>query len=206
MIIELAEKYKGHTVKVTAGGKTLYLDRDLAAEAGIKPGRETNGKELEDLLRESDYRRAKSRALWFLDRADHSEKSLCEKITRAGISTEAALRAIERLKELGLVDDRRYAENLYARFAAANVSKRAAYAKMYEKGVPAGIIKEVLSQSEVNEQEQLEALIERRYRAKLSAPDGPGKVAAALIRKGFSFDVVRAAVKKYTSEDLQEEA
>lgn len=196
---------KGHLYRVELSETTVFIERDYAAEIGLKPGMEIDEAGLKKIVAESEYRRAKSRALWFLDRADRSEKVLCEKIVAGKISKTAALKAIERLKELGLVDDLRYAENLYSRLAEANVSKRAAYAKMYEKGVPPEIIKKVLNENETNENAQIKALIERKYRLKIEADDGPKKVAAALIRKGFSYSAVRHAVNEYTENKLQEE-
>lgn len=205
MIIKSISRQKGHLFKVEAGEKTVFIDCDLLAEKGLKVGREITDEELQKIVEESEYRRAKSRALWFLDRADRSERTLCEKIVSGGISKTAALKAINRLKELGLVDDTRYARNLYARYVEANVSKRAAYAKMYEKGVPTDIIKAVIGETETDEVSQISALIEKKYRNKITGEEGPKKVAAALVRKGFSYSAVRQAVNNYTNEELQEE-
>lgn len=205
MQIKTVTPKKGHLVEVETEEKTFFIERDYAYEVGLKPGLSLEESQVEALLYESDYRRAKSRALWFLDRADRSEKVLCEKIVAGGISKTAATAAIKRLKELGLVDDVRYAQNLYSRYVRENVSKRAAYAKMYEKGIPPEIIKSVLNEIAADEQQQLAALIEKKYRNKIAAEDGPQKVAAALIRKGFSYSAVRSAVNKYTETELQEE-
>ena len=117
-----------------------------------------------------------------------------------GISKDAALRAVARLKELGLVDDYRFAENYYDRLKEQNVSKHAAYQKLYTKGVPADIIKQVLADTEVDEVEQVTNVIEKKYLSKLNAENGSEKVAAALIRKGFSYYSVREAMKKYKNE------
>ncbi|MBR0466103.1 MAG: regulatory protein RecX [Clostridia bacterium] len=205
MKIKSITKQKGHLVKIDLGDCEILLDSDFAYEMCLRAGNDLTDAEIEKLLFESDYRRAKSRALWFLDRADRSEKVLLQKVTANGIKKEPAIRAIERLKELGLVDDTRYARNLFAKYCEQNVSKRAAYAKMYEKGVPTDIIKSVINESETDEEKQILSLIERKYKTKITASDGPQKVAAALIRKGFSYSDVKSAIKKYTSIELIEE-
>lgn len=205
MTVLSVKNVKGHLVAVSFDdGKTVYIERDYAAETGIKAGFSTD--DITEILKESDYRRAKSRALWFLDRGDRTEKTLCEKITQGGISREAALKAIARLSELGLVDDRRFAENYYARLKEQNVSKRASYLKLYQKGVPADIIKEVLSaDTETDEVSQVLCLIEKKYKSKISAENGAQKTAAALLRKGFSYSSVREAMKRFNTEmDLEE--
>ena len=202
MTVVSVKNQKGHLLEVVfSDGKSIFLERDYAAEEGIKAGLSLSGEEISDLLKESEYRRAKSRALWFLDRADRTERVLKEKIVSGGISKEAAERAVVRLKELGLVDDLRFAENAYAHLLEQNVSKRAAYQKLYGKGVPSDIIKQVLAEdTETDEVSQVTAVIEKKYLNKLRAENGDKKTAAALIRKGFSYASVREALKKFRIE------
>ena len=183
-----------------ADGREIYLDSDFAAQNAIKAGDNVTEQKIDEWLRESDYVRAKSRALWFLDRADHSEKTLYEKLTRADISPEACARAIARLKELGLLDDVRYANRLAERLVEANVSKREAYDKMLAKGLPRDIVNAALEDIETDEAAQIGALISKKYRTKLENPENIPKVYAALVRKGFSYSAVREALKRYSEE------
>lgn len=199
-ITEISRQRK-HLVKVKCdSGREFYLDSDFAAQSGIKTGMEVDETTVCEWLRESDYVRAKSRALWFLDRADHSEKALYEKLLRADISPEACARAIARLKELGLLDDVRYAARLAERLIESNVSKREAYAKMSAKGLPLDIINAALHDTEADEGAQISALISKKYRTKLENPENIPKVYAALVRKGFSYGAVREALKRYSEE------
>lgn len=194
-------RQKKHLVKVRlADGREIYLDSDFAAQNAIKAGDNVTEQKIDEWLRESDYVRAKSRALWFLDRADHSEKTLYEKLTRADISPEACARAIARLKELGLLDDVRYANRLAERLVEANVSKREAYVKMLAKGLPRDIVNAALEDIETDEAAQIGALISKKYRTKLENPENIPKVYAALVRKGFSYSAVREALKRYSEE------
>lgn len=201
MQITEISRHKKHLVKVKLdSGREFYLDSDFAAQSAIKTGREVDEATVCEWLRESDYVRAKSRALWFLDRADHSEKALYEKLLRADISPEACARAIARLKELGLLDDVRYAARLAERLIESNVSKREAYAKMSAKGLPRDIINAALEDTETDEGVQISALISKKYRTKLENPENIPKVYAALVRKGFSYGAVRDALKRYSEE------
>ena len=194
-------RQKKHLVKVRlADGREIFLDSDFAAQNAIKAGYNVTEQKIDEWLRESDYVRAKSRALWFLDRADHSEKTLYEKLTRADISPEACARAIARLKELGLLDDVRYANRLAERLVEANVSKREAYVKMLAKGLPRDIVNAALEDIETDEAAQIGALISKKYRTKLENPENIPKVYAALVRKGFSYSAVREALKRYSEE------
>ena len=192
---------KKHTVKVSFdNGKEFNFDLDYWNNACIHKNDEISDDDLNYHLKESDYLRAKARGMWFLDRADYSEKTLYQKIVAGGISNTAAARAVARLKELGLVDDLNFATRLAERMSSENVSKREAYAKLYNKGIPSEIIKTVLEETDFDEQSQVLAVIEKKYKTKILEKDNTQKIFAALVRKGFSYSSVREAMKKYTQE------
>ena len=199
-IVEI-KKDKKHTVKVNfEGGKSFNFDVDYWNGICLRENNEIDDETLNFHLKESDYVRAKARGIWFLDRADYSEKTLYEKIVAGGISNTAAARAVARLKELGLIDDRKYAVRLAAQMSDANVSKREAYAKLYNKGIPKEIIKSVLEETDFDENSQIIAVIDKKYRNKMNSREDIQKVYAALIRKGFSYSAVSDAIRKYTKE------
>lgn len=201
MQITEISRQKKHLVKVTLScGREFYLDSDFAAQNAVKVGQTVTEQTVCEWLCESDYVRAKSRALWFLDRADHSEKALYDKLLRADISPEACARAIARLKELGLINDVRYAARLAERFIESNISKREAYAKMLAKGLPRDIINAALENTQADESAQIIALLQKKYKTKLENPENIPKVYAALIRKGFSYSAVRDTLKNYSEE------
>lgn len=192
---------KKHTVKVSFDdGRTYNFDIDYWNNICIRENDEIDDVALNHHLKESDYIRAKARGIWFLDRSDYSEKTLYQKIVAGGISGTAAARAVARLKELGLVDDEKLARRLAEQMSDANISKRESYAKLYNKGIPSAIIKSVLEDTNFDELSQVLAVIEKKYRNKMSEKQDIQKVYAALIRKGFSYTVVRDAIKKYTQE------
>lgn len=201
MEITAIKKDKNHTVRLDfQDGSSVKLDADYANGLCLHVGDSITSERLSEYSKESEYVRAKSRGMWFLDRADHSEKSLYEKIVKGGISPMAAARAVARFKELGLLDDHRYAQLLAEQMSENNISKRESYAKLLQKGIPNSIIKSVLEETDFDEAAQIKAVIEKKYRTKLSDRNDIQKVYAALIRKGFSYSAVREQLKKYIEE------
>lgn len=195
------QKDKLHLTKLSlSDGRQVLVDNDLVFERSLKAGLEIDDKYLEELLFSSDYVRAKSRAVWYLDRSAHTEKGLYDKLVRAGFAKEACAKVIARFIEVGLLDDRRYAETLAERFIETNVSKREALQKMLSKGLPYDLAKSVLEETEADENTQIRNLIEKKYRNKLLAENGAKKVFDALARKGFSFGAIREALKSYIEE------
>ena len=201
MTVEEIKRQKGHLYKITLSDNSSFLvDCDVCEAIPIVTGKELSKEEITDILKTSDYERAKSRALWFLDRGDRTEKSLYEKLVAAKISPEQCARAIARLKELGLIDDRRYAKNYAERCIESNISKRETYGKLMQKGVPKDIIREVLEETQVDEVSQITALIKKKYANKLNSRENTAKVVAALMRKGFSYPAVKEALRAYGEE------
>ncbi len=153
-------------------------------------------------MEDTEYKKAKGRALWYLDRMDYSEKALYEKLVSKGFSKEVSSRVLAYLCEYDLVNDRRYAERLCERLMESNISKRAAYQKMLLKGVPSTLAKELLFEDTCDETEKIIEVIRKKYSYKLEGENGYQKVYAALVRKGFSYGDVKTALKKYLeSED-----
>ena len=201
MIIIEVKRDKKHCFKIgTDNGKTLFVDVDVCSEYGLKSGMELDEYKLNEILKRSDFVRAKERALWHLDRTDHSERALYEKLVRAGFAKESCAQVMAWLKEYGMIDDRRYAEHLAERYSETNVSQREAYQKLLLKGVGRDLAREVTQNAEFDEAAQLRAIIEKKYRNKLCDRAGVEKVYAALIRKGFSFRAVRDTLKIYNEE------
>lgn len=185
-----------------SNGEKVLLDKDVCAEQSLMTDMEIDPDFLEELKFQSDYVRAKSRALWYLDRMDYSEKALYEKLVQKGFDKKASSAVVAKLVELGLLNDRRYAEILAVKLAEQGNSNRATLQKMLLKGVAYDLAKEVLSETETDEVSKILALIEKKYSGKLQDPDNFQKVYAALVRRGFSYGDVKTALKKY-KEDLE---
>ena len=199
-------KDKNHCVKVVFdNGSEVLLDLDLFAEVSIHKGTEFQEDELSALEERSQYLRAKSRALWCLDRAPYSEKGLYDKLITARFSPKTAAAVIKRLKELGLIDDVRYAERLCEYFKDSNVSKREMFHKMLLKGLPKEVINDALSNCEIDELSQIKTLLSKKYKNKMESKEDTQKVYASLIRKGFSYSAVKEALKNYTEDTDWEE-
>ena len=192
------QKDKLHLTKISlSNGEEVLIDNDVCSDNYLKKGDEISEEKLNDLVFQSQYHRAKSRAVWYLDRKDRTAKDLYNKLCLAGFDKKAVVKVIARLQEVGLIDDLRFAENYASRLMEGNVSKREALQKMLQKGVPYDMAKDDLAECDSDEGAQIEALINKKYRTKLMVEGGKEKVYAALIRKGFSYEAVKNALKNY---------
>ncbi len=198
MQIKTIKKDKLHLTKITfVDDSEVLIDNEVVYEKTLKVGADLSEEYINELVFESNYRRAKSRAIWYLDRTDHTEKALYQKLLRGGFPEKESAKVIARLKEVGLIDDNRFAQNYAERLLESNVSKREALQKMLVKGVPYDLAKAVLSDTETDELIQIKNVIEKKYRNKLNAQNGWQKVYGALVRKGFSYENVKKALNSF---------
>ena len=202
-IIALQNRRKCLTALKLENGEELLLDTEIVIMRDLKPGVSIDDPDA--LLYESDFKRAKSHALWYLSRGDLSEKGLAEKLKTAGFGEKAAQAAVERMAELGLIDDEKYARRLLESLTMSGASEKEIYFKLKNKGIPSDIAKEVLSESETDESEKIKGLLYTKYQNKLETQEGVQKVIASLARKGFSFSDIKDALRAYNEEIICEE-
>ncbi len=184
-------------VALIIDGREFLLNAETVAAAGISKNSTLDEREFKRLCLQSDRDRAKSRALWYLSRGDHSRRALKDKLRRA-FSEDAAEYAVTRMEELGLIDDRAYAERLAHAWNAANVSEKEILRKLFAKGVPGEIARDAVGALSPDPVAQISELLKTKYRTRIESEDGVRKVYAALVRKGFSFSDVRSALKEYS--------
>lgn len=191
------KKARSGQVCLICDGKEFFLNAETVMAAGIEKGSVLDDKAFLELCKKSDRDRAKSRALWYVSKADHSRKALYDKLCRS-FPAEAAEYAVARLEELGLIDDRAYAERLARALSDANVSNREISRKLFVKGVPSDIAREAIDALSPDPVAQIRELLKTKYRTRLKNEDGVQKTYAALLRKGFSYGDVKAALKEYS--------
>jgi regulatory protein len=160
-------------------GSLVIVHAVVAAREGISGGRALSPEELEAILAESQSLFARQRALSLLARAAHSRKGLAAKLRTRGFGAEAVRDAVERMAELGYLDDRSFAESwARARMAAHPEGWKALLKGLLLKGVERGLAAEIAS-AVCPEEVELEAA--RSVAAGLAPP----KAAARLNSRGF---------------------
>jgi regulatory protein len=149
------------------------------------------------------------RALDYLERYAASSARVAEVLTRAvrrrhGSVTPAervlVASVVERLQEIGLLDDARYAEARIRSLRDAGRSVQKAPLSLRAKGVDAAVIDGALAEDEADrgpdgEHQAARAFVRKRRFGAHGNPDTRAerrqKELAALLRAGFAYDVAR---------------
>ncbi|MBQ5631331.1 MAG: RecX family transcriptional regulator [Ruminococcus sp.] len=195
-ITDIRPRRKGLSAVYIDGDYALSLDTQTLLEHRIDIGRELDDEELHDLIESSNERRAKEKALWLISYRSHSKKELRDKISRT-CDRQSAEKAVERMEELGLVNDRDYAERCAQTLIfTKHMSKRGAAMELRRKGIESEIIDEVLDDIEVDEREQIQAVIERKY-PKIDDEKIRRRAVAALQRLGYGWEDIKAVIESF---------
>ena len=144
--------------------------------------------------------RAKNWALEYLKRP-HSEKELRDKLRQKGVS-EADIDTVTALcLDYGFVNDEEYAGMIARHYAAAGYGPGRVRTELSRRGVPKELWDEALAQLGERE-ETIDRLLAARLRGKDPADRKErDKAAAALFRKGYGWDDIRSALRRYGADD-----
>lgn len=167
------------------------LDSEIVTQNSIKVGMPVDENFLTELKFESDYKRAKDRALYLISFRDYSEKELTDKLKKDYGET-AAEKAVARMRDLGLVNDLNFAQK-YARKLLFNkhFSKRRAEFELLQKGIDKDTVCDILSALEYDALEQIGLLVDKKYPMAYSDEKVKNRAVAFLQRHGYSWDDIK---------------
>lgn len=179
----------------------ITTNEDFWAENFIKDETEINDEEWQTLIDKINYSKAINKCYDLLSRRDHSVKELKTKLLRT-VDENNAQRAIDRMIELGYLDDEKYAEKLLEYLIEnKRMSKAHIKQEMFKRGVPNEIISSLLEYAEIDNVSSICDLIQTKYRNKLNAENGKEKVIASLMRKGFSYSDIKSAFNELENDE-----
>lgn len=143
-------------------------------------------------------RAAKEQGLRYLTVKDRTEGEMIKKLTRAGFDLDIAVDVIDLLKNLGYINDSRYAMRyLSDRVKTKSLSKKALRFELQQKGIDPDIIDSVFAEFEVNDDEiALRAAKKKFGKYDLNDKKIEKKVLSFLFHRGFSFDLGLKVLKE----------
>ena len=202
MIITAIEpKKKGLSALYIDGEFTFKVDTETILSMRIDVMDEITDEKLHELVQNSNYKRAKDKAMWLISFRDHSKHELIQKVAKDS-SVEAAQKAADRLEELGLINDEKYAKR-YAHdlLFIKHLSPSAAIRKLIEKGIDRELAKDTVDEFDCDTVENIKAIIDKKYAKCLIDEKGRRRCVNGLLRAGYSYHDIKSAMRQYTDFD-----
>lgn len=194
-------KYKGMTYMIEFEGKEPeFLNQQTVNMFNLRAGASLPLSAWEDIKVEEEYRKARERALYLLDYKDYSYVDLFHKLEK-NYSEETCYRVMDKMVEMGTINDRRYAEGLARHYVEVKKFGRyRALREMRQKGLTAQVAEEALEEYDDTYYERLYELVESKYLRYLDDDKGITRTKNALVRYGYSYDLIKEVLR-----DIEEE-
>lgn len=191
------------------GEYLLTVDEIFWADSGYVSGDEIDGEELTAFQEAAGSRIAFNSALNSLDLRDHSVREMRQKLLRK-YPPEHVESAIDRLLELGLLNDERFAENYaHTLFEYKKYGRNRIKSELFGKGISSDIINAVLDEifesDETDNVERIVDIIRKKYYNKMIDENSRRKVFGALIRLGYGYSDIRSAMSEFSDDEYYEE-
>ena len=191
------QKNNPQRVNVYADGDYVFsLDEVDALVMGIKPGREITDQDLKNCLFESQFSKAKSKAMEILSRKPLSKQMLSDELQKKEYDEVVIAEVINEFESLGYLDDYNYAM-LYIEYAASKIwgEKKIRY-ELSAKGVDSNTAEDAICASQLPGTEEIAELIKQKYAGEDTHDI---KVKQRIFRffasRGFDFSLVEKALK-----------
>lgn len=184
----------------------IYIDgefafgimKEIQYKYGLSEEMEIDIQFIDEVLLEEERLKAKDKALRFLSYRQRSYKEVLDKLKKEGFGHEIINETMDFLKRYNLVDDLAFAKNFM--MDKANLNKygpvRIKY-ELYNKGIPEGIIDEVL---EDYDDEYSVALELAKKKIKSYKNDDKNaiyrKLGGFLQRRGFSYECISKILRE----------
>jgi regulatory protein len=130
--------------------------------------------------------------------APRSRAQLGQKLSQRGCPADVAAAVLDRMTQVGLVDDKAYAQMLVrSQQSGRGLARRALARELGAKGIEDDLADEALASiSDADERDRARALVDRKLRAMHGLGIGvqTRRLAAMLARKGYSSSLTRAVI------------
>ncbi len=139
------------------------------------------------------------RALGLLAVRQRSRRELERRLVQAGFESDTVAAELDRLEQVGLVDDAAFAASVVeSRMGVRGESRRAVGVKLQQAGVDREVALAALDQGPGDEQERADRLAETRASrvSSLDPATGFARVSGFLMRRGYPPGVARQAARR----------
>ena len=198
VVTALRQSSPGRFLVEFDGGAALRSTLEAVTDARLYVGMELDEEAFEELKRSSSKALDRQKALEMLSRRPYSRRELKDKLLRRGTDEQSVDECISWLDEHGFLDDGEYAGAVARHYSAKGYGAGRVKTELRRRGIERELADETLAELPENT-DKIDAYIARR----LSDPkdrDSVRKIGAALFRRGYSWEEIRAALRRFDTE------
>lgn len=198
--IKKSEGIKGRFLVKLENGGLLRVTEEELARFGLRAGMELDGETLEALRSSARTSSARAAAVNLIGARALSKKELTRRLVRKGSEESDAQAAADWLEDIGAVNDAAYAASLVRHYGGKGYGPARVREELCRRGVDRELWDDAMEEMP-DPAEILDQLIQKRCKGDLSDPRERKRTCDALLRRGFGWSEVRAAMGRYAEMD-----
>ena len=194
-----SQRVEGRWLAFLEDGAILRLSENEVIDFALYAGKELSEEEsaaLQDSVRRSAL---KGKTIELLSRKPQSRKEVERKLTQWEASEEEAAALCDRMEELGYLDDSAYAARVVRHYSAKGYGERKLRDELYRRGVPRDLWDAALEQAE-SPDGAIDAFVAKKLAGKELDRKELKKVSDALARRGYQWNDISAALRRYGAQ------
>jgi len=210
-IITQVEKHKtkAHRYHIFVDGRFAFsVHEDVMVKFRLTKGAEIDADAAAAAVAEDERLRCYHEAVRYVGRQPRAAQEVQQHLLGKGYEEEGAAEAVRRLKEQGYVDDRQFAQQWTEfRVRSQKKGKRWVQQELKEKGVDKEHIAEALAgMDEETEYAGAYELARKKWASSANAelPARKRKLAAFLLRRGYTFSIVNRVLAALQAGSVEE--
>lgn len=201
------QKHDTDRASVFLDGKFAFgVHQNLVLKYGLQEGRMLTLEEQKEITQEDRLMKARAAAFDYLAHKPRSEGEVRQRLREKDYEEEIVDRVVERLHELGYLDDAEYVrEYVRGRFANKGYGPMRIRQELRQRGVDGSLI-DAAFEEQFDEEELLEAAREHAHKKweRLDAGEDlrrrKQKLLGYLQRRGFSYDTIYQVIDEVTRD------
>lgn len=194
-----SQRVAGRWLVVLEDGSIVRVGESEVLDFALYAGRELSDGELEGLKQAAHVGGLKEKTLALLSRKPMSRRELERRLKEWEAGGEEAAAICDRMEELGYLDDGRYAQTVVKHYSAKGFGEKKLRDELYRRGVPRELWEEALTCA-ADPAAAIDAFVAKALGGAVPDRKQLQKVSAALARRGYSWQDVSDALRRYGAE------
>ena len=184
-------------------GTLLRVSEREIVQFSLYAGKELDENTLDALQLSAGESAAKNKAISLVSARPYAKKELERRLTRdGGVSPADARSAVDWLEEIGLLNDREFAKTLARHYGEKGYGEHKIKHELSGRGVPREFWAAALAELS-DPQAALDAFVAKKLGEGSAGPKQMKKVSDALLRRGYSWHDISAALRRHGADPDQ---
>lgn len=202
MLVTAIERTKRGRFSIFLDGEfCCALHVDIFVSSPLQKGVEVTPEQMVEILRQSEEKITRDRAMRLLGQRSYTAKGLYDKL-RERAEEDYAAAAVARMAELGLINDADYARRFAADcFNLRGYSQRRTVQELIRKGIDKETAQHTVEEMDQNAEEAIARIVVRKYLRYLGDEKGYNRTVNALARLGYGYGDIRTVITNLLEDE-----